>query len=62
MNLIMFALGAIFGAGLKFGFDYYHDFVNEQKRYITRMENTLAEFKAMQLMAEDKKNNVSLGR
>lgn len=49
MNIIWFIIGVFAGFGIKLGFDYYHEFLKEERNRADRMEDVLVRFKAIEL-------------
>jgi len=52
MLIFLFILGLIFGFLIKLIFDYYHEFINNQKKIALDMENILVNWKALQKMKD----------
>jgi len=55
MSIFLFILGLVLGFGLKLAFDEYHYFRKHQQESVSRMEDVLAKFKAMEILEKAKK-------
>jgi len=49
MNIFFLILGIVIGFGLKFGADQYFIFIKREKEQLDRMEDILAQWKAIEL-------------
>jgi hypothetical protein len=50
LNLIFFLLGSLAGWFLKFAFDFYHNFKDEEQKRASALEDILVKFKVLEEM------------
>lgn len=49
MNILCLIIGVLLGWGLKYAFDFYHDFKTIEEKRASELDDVLTRFKAIEL-------------